>query len=274
MPAPVAHAAPRSASRRTSATGTCERKIDSQPRSCVRMPPAAGPSAAPSTPAATQTLSAASSLAFSCERRSSAAVTIRAAPRAWTQRAPTRTSKDGARPQVSDAAAKTTTPHANASRGRRRDTYAAGTATSASTRLKDVSTHATDVMPTSNWPRISGSASVTIDESASASPTPSPSSPVREVTPSRESGPRAPRSARPPHAGRPRAPTGAARRETPIVRTAPTAWMSAIRPPPGSSTSISPISSPGPIVSERPGTFDPGLPSSTSRRSQPSSPSA
>src|SRR6185503_12491362 len=42
-------------------------------------------------------------------------------------------------------------------------------------------------------------------------------------------------------------------RETPIVRTRPTAWMSAIRPPPGSSTSISPISSPGPIVNDRPG---------------------
>ena len=63
---------PRTASNSTSASGTCARKIDSQPSSCVRIPPAAGPSAAPSTPAATQVRSAASSLPFACERRSSA----------------------------------------------------------------------------------------------------------------------------------------------------------------------------------------------------------
>ena len=103
-------------------SGTCARKIDSQPRSSVRIPPAAGPSAAPSTPAATQTLRAPSLLNPAPVRRSSADVTTRAAPRAWTHRAPTRTSKDGARPQVREADAKTTTPAANASRGRRRDT--------------------------------------------------------------------------------------------------------------------------------------------------------
>ena len=102
--------APRAASNNTSASGTCARKIDSQPSSSVRIPPAAGPSAAPSTPAATQVRSAASSLPFARERRSSAAVTSSAAPSAWTHRAPTSTSNDGASPHASDANAKTTTP--------------------------------------------------------------------------------------------------------------------------------------------------------------------
>ena len=170
---------PRAASNNTSASGTCARKIDSHPSSCVRIPPAAGPSAAPSTPAATQVRSAASSLPSACERRSSAAVTSSAAPSAWTHRAPTSTSNEGASPHASDATAKTTTPTMNASRGRLLETYAAGTATTASTRLNDVSTHATDVMATSNWPRISGRASVTIEESASARPTATPSSLAR-----------------------------------------------------------------------------------------------
>ena len=47
---------------------------------------------------------------------------------------------------------------------------AAGTATSASTRLKDVMTHATDAISTSNSRRISGRARITIDESASTMP--------------------------------------------------------------------------------------------------------
>ena len=87
-----------------------------------------------------------------CESRSSADVTSSAAPTAWTQRAPTSTSNEGASPHASDAAANTRTPATNASRGRRRETYAAGTATTASTRLNDVSTHATDVIATSNSP--------------------------------------------------------------------------------------------------------------------------
>ena len=45
-------------------------------------------------------------------------------------------------------------------------------------------------------------------------------------------------------------------REIARQRTAPTAWMSAMRPPPGSSTSISPISSPGPSVEASAGTLD------------------
>ena len=58
----------------------------------------------------------------------------------------------------------------------------------ASTRLKDVSTQATDVIATSNSPRISRSASVTIDESASASAIATPSSGVRTVSRLAESG--------------------------------------------------------------------------------------
>ncbi len=106
-------------------------------------------------------------------------MTISAAPSAWTHRAATSTSNDGASPHASEAVAKTTTPTTNASRGRRLETYAAGTATTARTRLNDVSTHATEVIATSNWPRISGSASVTIEESANASPTATPSSLTR-----------------------------------------------------------------------------------------------
>ena len=143
------------------------------------MPPAAGPSAAPRMPAATHVRSAGSSPPWSCARRSSAAVTTSAAPTACTQRAPTSTSKEGARPQASDAPANTMLPVTKASRGLRLETYAAGTASSARTRLNDVSTHATEVIATSNWPRISGSASVTIDESASARPTATPSSRAR-----------------------------------------------------------------------------------------------
>ncbi len=48
---------------------------------------------------------------------------------------------------------------------------AAGTAASASTRLKVVSTHDTCPTVVSNWRRMSGSASVTTAESASTTPT-------------------------------------------------------------------------------------------------------
>ena len=163
----------------TSASGTCTKKIDLQPSSSVRMPPAPGPNAAPRMPAATQTRAARGRLPVVSARRSSAATTTNAAPTAWTQRAATSSSNDPASPQASDAAAKTRAPATNAGRGRRRATNAAGTATSASTRLKEVRTQATVVIPTSKRPRISGSASVTIEESASASPTERPSSPER-----------------------------------------------------------------------------------------------
>jgi len=61
-------------------------------------------------------------------------------------------------------------------------------------------------------------------------------------------------------------------RETATQRTGPMAWMSAIRPPPGSSTSISPMSSPGPSVSERPGRSTRTDPTTTRRSSAPRSP--
>ena len=45
---------PRIASRPTSATGAWSTKIDSQPKSCVRIPPIAGPTEAPTIPASAQ----------------------------------------------------------------------------------------------------------------------------------------------------------------------------------------------------------------------------
>ncbi len=170
---------PRTAVSVASATGTWARKIDSQPKSSVRTPPSAGPSAAPATPAVTQMRAARASLPVTSDSRSSAAVTRNAAPAACTQRAPTRLPKVGASPHASDAAANTSTPETNAPRGRRRATNAAGTASSANARLKAVSVQDTAVMPTSNSRRISGSASVTIDESASARPMATPSRPAR-----------------------------------------------------------------------------------------------
>ena len=64
----------------------------------------------------------------------------------------------------------------DAGSGLRRATSAAGTASSASTRLYDVRTQATVVISTSNSRSTSGSASVTTDESASAIPMARPSS--------------------------------------------------------------------------------------------------
>ena len=170
---------PRTAMRVASASGTCAMKIDSQPSASVRIPPAAGPSDAPRTPARTRTWAARASLPVVAARRSSAAMTTSAPPAAWTHRAPTSTSKTGASPHASEEPAKITAPTANAGFGRRRARYAAGMARSASARLYDVRTQATVVTSTSNWPRMSGSARVTTEESASASPIASPSSAAR-----------------------------------------------------------------------------------------------
>ena len=175
----VSICSPRRATRGRSASGTCTRKIDSQPSTSVRIPPRAGPSAAPKMPAATHSRTA-RPLAPSVNARSpSAAVTSNAAPTACAMRAPTRTSKDGASPQAREAAAKTRVPVAKTARGALRATKAAGSATRASVRLKDVSTQATVAMSTSNSRSTSGSASVTIEESASASPTARPIRPDR-----------------------------------------------------------------------------------------------
>ena len=94
----------------TRASGTCTRKIDLQPSSSVKMPPAPGPNAAPRMPAATQMRAACALLPVVSASRSSAATTTNAAPTAWTQRAATSSSNDPASPQASDAAAKTTAP--------------------------------------------------------------------------------------------------------------------------------------------------------------------
>ena len=64
-------------------------------------------------------------------------------------------------------------------------------------------------------------------------------------------------------------PRAAASRDIATRVSAPSAWMSAIRPPPGSSTSISPISAPGPSVSAGPAARPNAPPSSTSSSSEP-----
>ena len=176
----------------------------------MRIPPTAGPSAAPRTPAATQIRSGRprrSSTGEEIER----GVTMSAAPTACTHRAPTRT-RTTARARTRATPPRTPRrPTANASRGRRRATYAAGTATTASTRLNDVSTHATDVIATSNSPRISGQRQGDDRRVGEREPDAEREQPVRCVTRSRGSARRAPRSARWPHADRPRAPRAAPR---------------------------------------------------------------
>ena len=92
--------------------------MDSQPSVSVRIPPAAGPRAAPSTPAVAQVRTARASEPSIAVRRSSAAQTSSAPPTAWTQRAPTSTPNDGARPQASEAAANTSVPRTKAGTGR------------------------------------------------------------------------------------------------------------------------------------------------------------
>ena len=95
----VSICSPRRATSGRSASGTCTRKIDSQPSTSVRIPPRAGPSAAPKMPAATHSRTARPPFPSVEARRPSAAVTSNAAPTACAMRAPTRTSKDGASPQ-------------------------------------------------------------------------------------------------------------------------------------------------------------------------------
>ncbi len=120
---------PRSASEETSASGTWARKIDSQPSTCVRTPPTAGPSAAPRTPAVTQTrkrpLVASERPRQQVERGGD------------DQRGADRLNAAGADEHLERrckpagerrAREHERCPTANASRGRRRATYAAGTA--------------------------------------------------------------------------------------------------------------------------------------------------
>ena len=130
-----------------SATGTWIRKIDCQETSSVRMPPTAGPSAAPVAPALAQTVAARRSEPTVAGSSSSAAVTARAPPSACTQRARIRVESSSATPQASPAPAKIARPTAAARPGpTRRASSAAGTAASAITRLKETSTQVTPAM--------------------------------------------------------------------------------------------------------------------------------
>ena len=127
-----------------SATGTWMRKIDCQETSSVRMPPTAGPSAAPVAPAAAQTVAARRSEPTVAGSSSSAAVTAAAPPSACTQRARIRVESSSASPQARPAPAKTASPTAAARPGpTRRAISAAGTAARAITRLKEISTQVT-----------------------------------------------------------------------------------------------------------------------------------
>src|SRR6478735_367292 len=110
----------RTPTRVSRARGAWTKKIDSQPSVSVRIPPMAGPSAAPRIPAAAQVRTALPSEPWISVSRSSAAQTSSAPPTAWTQRAPTSTPNDGARAHARDAAANTSVPAVNAGTGRRR----------------------------------------------------------------------------------------------------------------------------------------------------------
>ena len=110
----------------------------------MRMPPSAGPSAAPVAPALAQTTLARRSEPTAIGSSSSAAVTARAPPIAWIERATIRVSRLSESPQASPAPAKIASPTAAARPGpTRRATIAAGTAASAITRLKETSTQVT-----------------------------------------------------------------------------------------------------------------------------------
>src|SRR4051812_12742740 len=100
-----------------------------------------------------------------------APATTAAPPSACTQRATMSTVSDGASAHASEAAANVTRPAPHVPLGSFRATRAAGRIAAARTMLKTVSTHETPNTVVSNRRRISGSASVTTDESASTMPT-------------------------------------------------------------------------------------------------------
>ena len=70
--------APRSATSASRTTGACTKKIDSQPSNWVRIPPTAGPTAAPTIPASAQMRAARASVRAAWLKRSSAAQTTAA----------------------------------------------------------------------------------------------------------------------------------------------------------------------------------------------------
>ena len=100
-------------------TGTLTKKIHSQPRYLVRIPPKSTPAAAPEPPSAPQIPSAllrsapSRKVVVTIER---AAGEMIAAPRPCTARAPIRTFALFARPQASEAAVKMTSPTMKISR--------------------------------------------------------------------------------------------------------------------------------------------------------------
>ena len=127
-----------------SAIGTCSRKIDCQETSSVRRPPTAGPSAAPVAPAIAQIETARRSDPTDAGSSSNTAVTARAPPSACTQRAAISVLSSDEAPQARQAPAKIARPIAAARPGpTRRATWAAGTAPSAITRLKETRTQVT-----------------------------------------------------------------------------------------------------------------------------------
>ncbi len=127
-----------------SAIGTWIRKIDCQETSSVSRPPTAGPSAAPVAPAVAQIAVARRSEPTVAGSSSSTAVTAAAPPSACTQRAAIRVLSSAEAPQARPAPAKTASPTAAARPGpTRRARWAAGTAASAITRLKETSTQVT-----------------------------------------------------------------------------------------------------------------------------------
>ena len=156
-------------------TGTCTMKIDCQLISCVSRPPAAGPTAMPIRPAVPHAAAAAR-----CEPRLRASNSIAARDHARAgnalhaaaddqhrdrgrERAQQRRGREAEQPDAPHRAARVALrPVAR---------RAAGSTATASARLNAVNTHETPSTVVSNRRRISGSASVTTDESASTSPT-------------------------------------------------------------------------------------------------------
>ena len=160
----------------SSTTGICATKIARHENAQVSSPPITGPSAAPATPAAAHRRTPARSAPVA-STSSSRLPTITSAPAAaWAARAAISTPSDGATAHTVVAAAKPITPPAVAVAGSpRTHTRAAGTATSASTRLNAIRTHATCPTSAPKSRRISGNANVTTPESPSTTATASDS---------------------------------------------------------------------------------------------------
>src|SRR5580765_1339847 len=147
-------------------------KIARQSNSCVRIPPSAGPRAAPNVPARVQTLTATS------ER---APASNMPAPAPCTHRAAIRNHSDCADAHAIVAARKSREPAANTSRARKRCTKkTSASAVTATAALYDVITHDTPVIDVSKREYSCGRARTTIDESANAIATSAATSAARK----------------------------------------------------------------------------------------------